>query len=720
MKNTIKKLGLLFIVLIMTAVLSVAVNAVEYTDGYYTYTVDDGEATIVDVDAVISGDVIVPATLGGYDVTKIGEYAFEWCDKITSITLPECLVEIGDYAFVDCRYLTAFFIVGNDLVDTCALETIGDSAFLRCMILESVDIPDSVTYLGEYAFAGCYEITDVKIGAGVTELKFCLFDWCQKITSVDIGDNVERIEDCAFNTCTGLKSVRIGANASYIDVSAFNSCTGLEYIEVSADNDNYITLDGALYKTLQDSNESNRKPHTLIRLTKNAIADNTYVIPKDLYWIEPTSTVEVGKIDFDTSLNCGHFYKANNALMHCENYIGVMTGISMVKYLGNAKYYTIPTDVNNILYLCFSGAEFEKVIVPEGITSLPSSCFFKCSNLKEIVLPNSLTQIGSGCFHSCTSLESIVIPDGVKDIPGFLFCDCTSLKYVELPKYLKSIDEYAFNNTAIEEMVIPKTTKTIKAYAFSHLTKKITIKADLDELSDFVFYECRDLETIIFEGSIGKIGKSAFENCGNLKTINLPSTVEEIDKAAFMYCWSLENIVLPSGITKIAENTFKNCSALTTITIPAGVTEVEKEAFMNVNNLKYIYFGGTQDQWNNITIGRNNDALYKATIIFADGIKCMHFAVDNRAQVDATCINTGMTAGVYCNDCKTWIEGGAEIGKTDHNDADADGKCDVCSKDLTEGCTCRCHKNNFIWKILRFFYKLFRINPKCSCGMAHY
>ena len=78
MKNTMKKIGLLFAVIIMTMLCAVSVSAEEttYTEGYFTYTVTDGEATIISVDEAVSGDVIIPETLGGYIVTSIGDSSF--------------------------------------------------------------------------------------------------------------------------------------------------------------------------------------------------------------------------------------------------------------------------------------------------------------------------------------------------------------------------------------------------------------------------------------------------------------------------------------------------------------------------------------------------------------------------------------------------------------------------------------------------------------------
>ncbi len=54
----------------------------KYVEGYYTYTVADGKATIVSCDSKISGDIVIPSALGGYPVINLGNGAFFFCDYI--------------------------------------------------------------------------------------------------------------------------------------------------------------------------------------------------------------------------------------------------------------------------------------------------------------------------------------------------------------------------------------------------------------------------------------------------------------------------------------------------------------------------------------------------------------------------------------------------------------------------------------------------------------
>ena len=91
----------------------------------------------------------------------------------------------------------------------------------------------------------------------------------------------------------------------------------------------------------------------------------------------------------------------------------------------------------------------------------------------------------------------------------------------------------------------------------------------------------------------------------------------------------------------------------------------------------------------------------------------------------ATCTDKGTYEEVvYCTLCKTELSRKTVITDTvAHSDKNGDAYCDKCGADMSVSCSHLCHKSGFmgfIWKIINFFNKLFKINPKCSCGNAHW
>ena len=90
-------------------------------------------------------EIAIPAEIDGVKITSIGDYAFDLCRELTSVTIPNSVTSIGASAFRDCSGLTSVTIPDGVI-------SIGDYAFDKCSGLTSITIPDSVISIGEFAF----------------------------------------------------------------------------------------------------------------------------------------------------------------------------------------------------------------------------------------------------------------------------------------------------------------------------------------------------------------------------------------------------------------------------------------------------------------------------------------------------------------------------------------------------------------------------------------
>ena len=104
-----------------------------------------------------------------YNVTEIGEYAFNGCENLISINIPNSVTKIDFFAFYQCNRLTSI-----DIPDS--VSYIGPYAFAHCSSLITIDIPNSVTYIGESAFAVCKSLESITIPNSVTYIGKCAFD----------------------------------------------------------------------------------------------------------------------------------------------------------------------------------------------------------------------------------------------------------------------------------------------------------------------------------------------------------------------------------------------------------------------------------------------------------------------------------------------------------------------------------------------------------------
>ncbi|MBQ3220854.1 MAG: leucine-rich repeat protein [Clostridia bacterium] len=114
-------------------------------------------------------------------VTTIADSAFEYNEKITSVTFGTGVVTIGNTAFNYCSSLTAVvFPQGWN----CLIESIGYSAFSNTA-LTSIELPWNVDVLEDFTFAGCSNLTSVKLTLNLEEIGDSVFRGCDQLTSID-------------------------------------------------------------------------------------------------------------------------------------------------------------------------------------------------------------------------------------------------------------------------------------------------------------------------------------------------------------------------------------------------------------------------------------------------------------------------------------------------------------------------------------------------------
>lgn len=134
------------------------------------------------------------------------------------------------------------------------------------------------------------------------------------------------------------------------------------------------------------------------------------------------------------------------------------------------------------------------------------------------------------------------------------------------------------------------------------------------EKKESPFKNNKEIKHVVIEDGVTDIGYCAFGDCSNLKDITIADSVTNIGKLAFKNCSSLGNIIIPNSVEVINSYTFYNCNNITRVTIPTGVTTIDRKAFCECTNLTDIYYGGTEEQWNKMSISSENDELNSATI----------------------------------------------------------------------------------------------------------
>ena len=321
---------------------------------------------------------------------------------------------------------------------------------------------------------------------------------------------------------------------------------------------------------------------------------------------------------------------------------------------GSLTSISLPNSVTSIGVGAFSHCEsLTRISIPNKVTSIGAGAFDSCYSLTGITIPASVTSIGNWTFSGCEGLTSISIPNSVTSIGNFAFSGCEGLTSISIPNSVTSIGKNAFSACdGLTSISIPNSVTSIGDQAFSW-SKKLTsidvangnpnyssyngalfnkeksvliccpggkteysIPNSVTSIGDYAFYDCDGLTSISIPNKVTSIGDFAFYCCDGLTSISIPNKVTSIGDSAFDSCTSLTSISIPDGVTSIGVSAFSHCKSLTSISIPNKVTSIGDFAFYYCYSLTDVYYSGTEDQWNKISIGSNNSELTNANIHF--------------------------------------------------------------------------------------------------------
>ena len=550
--------------------------------------------TAIGIDAFIFSNSIVSLSVP-YSVVEIRRGAFYGCSSLSEVILPEGLTIIGASSFAECRSLASIVIPGT-------VSVIDEYAFQCCESLNSVNIPESVTTLSSGVFE-CTALTTIEIPNSVTVIESNVFWGCTSLEYLVIPDSVTSLGALFVSGCESLTFISIGRGVNTISENSFTICKSLVEISVSDDNQHFMDIDGNLY-------------------TKDGTSLLQYAIGKG----ETTFTVPYGV------LRIGHM-----AFWGCQSLVSV-TLSDDVFYIGSYAFYgcealtyiTIPKMVlriaNNAFELCSSlsivyylGSELEwdSIDIDVANENLTNANIIFAETIGSYSEGLEFTSNGDGtCYVSgigtCTDTD-IVIPltspvgDTVLGIGQNAFYDCDTIRSVYISNGIKRIGDQAFYNCdLLTDVFIPKSVENIGDYCF-RLCVSIT---DISVAEGNLHY--KDIDGNLYT----KDGKTLIRYASGKEDAEfvIPYGVIYVEDWAFAYCDALTRVTISDGVIDVGECAFWGVT-LQTVVIARTVTNIGKSA-LGFTLISIVCYSGSVDEWNNITIGADNDILGEATILY--------------------------------------------------------------------------------------------------------
>lgn len=336
--------------LLLTLFVAVPFTAEAKASGDYEYNEQSDGTAVITKYKGSAEKLAIPSKLDSHTVKAISSQAFEFCDSITSVTIPDSVTDIGSYAFAWSRNLATATIGKN-------VKTIGEYAFSMCRKLNSINVSEK-----NGSFAS-------KDGNLYNKSKTQLLQYAlgKESKSFTIPGGVTKVGDSAFENCETITSIKFSDSVASVGKEAFGGCTILTSINVPEKNSKFSSENGVLYnknktKLVQYPIGKTEETFTIPK-TVTAIGDNAFGFCDSLTSIViPDNVKSIGDVAFG----------------YCEN-------------LTSAK---IGNGVTSIGARAFDACEkLSELTLGNNVKKIGYIAFISCKSLKSVTIPYSLTDM---------------------------------------------------------------------------------------------------------------------------------------------------------------------------------------------------------------------------------------------------------------------------------------------------------------------------------------
>lgn len=481
-------------------------------------------------------------------LTQLAPGAFSG-SSITSITIPENIVALGEGVFDECAKL-----VNVSLPST--ISEIPQSCFRSCAALSSIVLPEGVTRICDFAFGGT-NITQVVLASSANKENALVLP-ATTLTTIDSN---------AFDTTVYNWNTSFGGNnkITRFEIPASVTSLGDEKTMLRGQRiREFYVEDGSLTFASQDGILFDRQFTVLYKYP-------CYKLDLTSYSTMP-STFELANFSF---FGC-----------KLEEFIFGQNVSTLGVHLFQTSYSleTVDMSANN------------------NITTLPNFMFAKCSSLKNVIFGSAVEKIGyrdsarsenGYVFSECNALTELVIPDTVTSMWWNSIAGCANLLDVVFPKHLTFTQSVLIKCPSLTGVTLPSFSETVggerKVYNSSYSNYNFVDRGDFYDTTSFVEFRMSDTDdlticktkdgvlytadghevvrvpfgktNLVLDENITSIKSYAFEgNIGTGKYI-IPDTILTIGSNAFQQT-SYEEIVVSSSVNKLEGNTFYSSSNL--------------------------------------------------------------------------------------------------------------------------------------------------------------
>ena len=567
-------------------------------------------------------------------LTKIGREAFYYCWSLKSIIIPNSVTYIGYKAFGDCFDLTIYCEAESQPSEwqygwnKCSYELKNGTYYCTVIwgyisldthehIYTSINInPTCIeqgytlyscrcgdNYKDNYVEAlGHTEIIDKAIKetcttSGLTEGKHCSVCNEVLIAQEEISPlgHTEVIDEAIESTCTttGLTEGKHCSVCNEVLIKQEEAPLKHNYVDYVCNDCGYHYYSKGLEFELSDDGLS-------YSITDYTGMDSILVIPStynnklvtsinDWAFYNCTSFVSIIIPNSVASIGYAAFYDCTS--LKNVYYNGIIDDWCQIEFFNE---YSNPMYMASYIYMKNSENTYYEVTsidTPDSITGIGNYQFYGFENVTNIIINNNVEIIGDCAFSQCNSIKSIVIVDGVTTIGSRTFENCALLESLTIPGSITSIKEDAFNGCS-------SLNKVYYSGTFELWCNILFYNASSNPMDYAYHFYMLDNDNEYYY----------------VKNIVIPNTVTSIGDYQFLGFANVTSITITNGVNSIGNEAFSNCFMLEDVIISNSIQSIGGCAFDDCWSIRNVYFTGTEEQWNSISINYGNSDLTNATI----------------------------------------------------------------------------------------------------------
>ena len=532
------------------------------------------------------GDVVVPAEIDGFTVDVIGVSVFKG-DTITSLTLPETVLELRSNAVSSCENLASVTLPQS-------LVVINRMNFFSCNALSEITIPAGVRYIGDTSFRFCDALRKITFEGVCPAIDMDCFSILPEDAVAYVPDDQLEAYTAAFENAGSTVSVQpSGKNAVVVENNGYVESE----FDFDASTGTITSYNGyATYLAI---------PETIGGAPVKAIGPEAFARHTYLAFLElPEGLEAIGE----------------RAFYNCET-LGRVRFPSTLKTIGDNAFYNAYkssvlelTSVESIGDYAFYFAGLKGSLeLPEGLKTIGENAFEACANMgANLYLPSTLESIGSNAFKGDYNIQYIVLASPTAPALGEnVFAGCDYLYDIDLNAH-GTRQEMQQWQAYVDALGLPcrvwraqdPTAQSPEKGAYQYKNRVLTeytgartrihphltvSKEPVVGLGDGVFKDSQTIEyfSVAHNDEFTTIGAEAFMN-SSLRDVDLFDSVTTIGARAFANCTQLEALTLPDSLTTIGEGALDGLTGLKKLVVKCDPALIPAGVFANMPNLSEV------------------------------------------------------------------------------------------------------------------------------------